>query len=76
MWRKDGGVDGFEITSSHEDTKIILTAEQPSTKKIGCYQKRYFTSKDKETTTRWQERRLSDINQTYTYQEGNSQIGK
>ena len=34
--------------------KSQLTAEQPSTKKTGTYQKRYSTSKDREeATTRW-----------------------
>ena len=42
-----------ELTSSHENTKITLTAEQPSIKMPRTYQKRHSTSKDIE--------KLSDV---------------
>ena len=38
----------LELTSSHENTKSQLIAEQPLIKEAGTYQKRYSTSKDKE----------------------------
>lgn len=48
--RQDSGIEGFKLTCSNENTTII-TFEQSSTK-IGCYQKRSPTSKDKKEATR------------------------
>ena len=47
-WRQDG--EELEVTSSCENTKPKLTAEQSSRKKIGIHQKTHIYSapKDKE----------------------------
>ena len=74
--RQDGGVEGLELTSSHENTKIT-TAEQPSTKKTGTYHIRCSTSKDKEAaTTRWYRECFHDIIKSHTCQVGDMQTGK
>ena len=56
MAEKDVG-----LVTSHENTKIT-TAEQPSIKQTGTYEKRYSTSKNKESAKmRWQEGRFHNI---------------
>lgn len=51
VYFQDGRV-GLELTSSHENTKSQVTAEQPSAKKTDIYLKRYSTSRDKEDSGR------------------------
>ena len=52
VYFQDGRVEGLELTSSHENTKSQVTAEQPSAKKTDIYLKRYSTSRDKEDSRR------------------------
>lgn len=52
LWiQRQAGVEGLELTSSHEDTKIKTNCLTAIDKKTGTYQKRCSTSKDKEEAT-------------------------
>ena len=54
--------------------KLQLTAEKPSTKQTGNYQKRYSTPKDKEATSKRQEGHFHDLSNLIPAEQANHRL--